>query len=391
MKKILVLNHFPTVYPPRSGGTLRYFHLYNQLSNYYDITLLSQSLSEVGERVEFSPTFREYKVQKDPLHKQISKEIQNKEMKYELPLIVNMKVSEQMTEYKRYYDDLYKTSDIIIHESPYLLKYDRYLGVDHKPRIYNSHNHEFLLAEQLWTNKKARKYLQSIYELEKKLVENADLIFATSEDERNSFLSMYNLDSSKIKLAPNGINPEEWIRRTMKSNGKTEALFIGANYPPNIEAVRYILQHLADQCPDIQFIIAGSCCKTFEIPTKSNVILLGKVSHKQKLKLFSQADIAINPMSLGAGVNIKTLEFLSAGIPLFSTPFGARGLNLIDMKHYIRVEKENFADKINTFCRDEKRLQKIASRGQEYINKNYSWFKLAKNIKKEIDRLINQI
>ena len=42
MRKILVLNLFPIVYPPVSGGTLRYYHLYHQLSKYYDITLLSQ-------------------------------------------------------------------------------------------------------------------------------------------------------------------------------------------------------------------------------------------------------------------------------------------------------------------------------------------------------------
>ncbi len=387
MMKILVLNHFPTVYPPRSGGTLRYYHIYNQLSAYYDITLLSQSLGDSGKIVQYSPTFREYKVQKDPLYKQLSIRIQNKEIKYELPLIVNMKLSRHATLYKHYYDDLYKESDIIIHESPYLLGYDRYMGADHKPRIYNSHNHEFLLADQIWNNEGARRYLPSVYKREKKLVQEADLVFATSEMERNSFLSLYNPDPQKIKLAPNGVNPEEWNRRTPRPGGNITALFIGANYPPNIDSVRYIIDHLADQCPDIQFIVAGTCCKTFERSTKSNVQLLGKISHQQKLELFAHVDIAINPMFLGAGVNIKTIEFLSAGIPLLSTRFGTRGLNLVDSKHYYRAEKEDFADKLKKVCQDIRQLRKIAERGQKYVNDHYSWFECAKKIKKEIDRL----
>lgn len=387
MKKILVLNHFPTVYPPRSGGALRYYHIYNQLSAYYDITLLSQSARRSGKIIRFSPTFREYRVQKDPLYKQISTEVQNMEIGYELPLIVNMKLSRQATIYKQYYDDLYKESDIIIHESPYLLSYDRTIGADHKPRIYNSHNHEYLLADQIWKNEEARRYLYSVYKREKKLVQKADLVFATSEMERNSFLSLYNPDPQKIKLAPNGVNPGEWNQRKPESGAKVKALFIGENYPPNIEAVRYIIDHLADQCPDIQFMIAGTCCIAFGISTKSNVQLLGRISHGQKLELFAHVDIAINPMFLGGGVNIKTIEFLSAGIPLISTQFGARGLNLIDAKHYFRAEKEDFAGKLKTVCRDEQQLQRIAAQGQKYINDNYSWFECVKNLKEEIDRL----
>jgi len=385
MKKILVLNHFPTVYPPRSGGTLRYYHIYNQLSAYYDITLLSQSLA--GDRVQFSPTFREYKVQKDPLYKQIRTKIDNKGIKYELPLIINMELSRQATIYKQYYDDLYKESDIIIHESPYLLGYDRFMGTDRKPRIYNSHNHEYLLADQIWKHEGARRYLQTVYKKERKLVQKADLVFATSEMERNSFISLYNPDPQKIKLAPNGVNPQEWYQRKPGSSAEFKALFIGANYPPNIEAVRYIIDHLVDQCPDIQFLIAGTCCNAFGISTKSNVQLLGTIRHKQKLELFAHVDLAINPMFSGAGVNIKTIEFLSAGIPLLSTPFGARGLNLIDSKHYFKAEKEDFADKLKTVCRDEQQLQKIAAQGQIYMNDNYSWFECAKNLKNEIDRL----
>jgi glycosyltransferase involved in cell wall biosynthesis len=388
IKKILVLYHFHTVYPPTSGGTLRYFHLYNELSLFYDITLLSQTSRHRGGVFQFSSTYREYKVEKDPLHKQITKDLQNSEATYEFASIINVELSKHPTLYSKYFDDLYRTSDIIIHESPYLLGYDRSLGLDDKPRIYNSHNHEYSLANQIWKNEEARKFLPSIYKLEKKLVDYADIVFATSEIERDSFIAMYKKDFKKVKLAPNGIYPNDWLQNKKKSKEKPSAIFIGAEYPPNTEAVNFIIHHIADKCPNIEFIIAGACCNSFSTIKKSNVKLLGRIRHKQKLSLLADVDIAINPMFSGAGVNLKTLEFLSAGIPLFSTRCGARGLNLIDKEHYIHAEIEDFADKINQFCHDNIYLNEMSSRGQKYINDNFSWSGIARSIYEEIEGIV---
>lgn len=92
---------------------------------------------------------------------------------------------------------MYNTSDIIIHESPYLLGYDRYLGLDNKPRIYNSHNHEYALAKQLWQCDSTKRYLPHLFELEKKLAITAQLVFVTSKNESNNMAIMYNIDAKK--------------------------------------------------------------------------------------------------------------------------------------------------------------------------------------------------
>ena len=154
-----------------------------------------------------------------------------------------------------------------------------------------------------------------------------------------------------------------------------------------LKLFNYIIHQLADKCPDIEFMIAGGCCHPFLHLKKSNVNLLGRIHHKQKLKLFADADLAINPILIGAGVNLKTLEFLSAGIPLFSTDCGARGLHLIDHKHFIHVEHENFADKLNQYYLNDPLLKEIASNGQKYIHDHYSWSKIAKSIQEEIEGL----
>ncbi|MCQ6535942.1 glycosyltransferase family 4 protein [Bacillus mycoides] len=389
MKKILVLNHFPTVYPPISGGTLRYFHIYNELSKYFDITLLSQSSERKGGLFQYTSTFKEYKVQKNNLHNSIMKKTKISQIKslYERSLILHIEFSKYPSMYKKYFEELYNNNDIIIHESPYLLGYDQYFSVDNKPRIYNSHNHEYVLAKQIWHDKTAIDYLPCIYELEKKLVTYTNLIFTTSQQEKDNMIAMYNINPIKVKLAPNGVSPSQWKvgKKTLKN--QLVALFIGSEYFPNVEAVKFIIHHLVDECPNIEFMIVGGCCNPFLHIKKPNLTLLGRIPHKQKLNLFLHADIAINPMFLGAGVNLKTIEYLSAGLPLFSTDYGIRGLNLKENEHYIRVNKDDFPKKLNFYCNNLLYLKKIALQGQRYININYSWESITKNIVKEINHL----
>ncbi|KXY30287.1 hypothetical protein AT269_09420 [Bacillus cereus] len=386
MKKLLVLNHFPITNPPLSGGTLRYFHIYNELSNYFNVTLLSQSCKRHTGFFQYSTTFREYKIAGPNLKHALIKKMGIKNF-YELLLVLNIELSNYPSEFQDYFEKLYNENDIIIFESPYLLGYDRYFGFDNKPRIYNSHNHEFELAKQIWRDTEAIKYLPHVYKFEKKLVTQANLVFTPSEQDRRNMINAYNASPSNIKIAFNGVSPEQW--QTNKKNFTTtpNALFIGSEYMPNIEAVDFIMNQLADQCPSINFTIVGNCCKPFSTIKKNNVLLLGKVTHQQKISIFSSTDFAINPILYGAGVNLKTLEYLSAGLPLFSTYYGVRGINLKKNEHYIHANRKDFSKKINHYTKDLSSLRKNAFVAQEYINSNYSWKKISLEIVNEIEKI----
>ncbi|MBT2689115.1 glycosyltransferase family 4 protein [Bacillus sp. ISL-47] len=389
MKRILVVNHFPVVNPPISGGTLRYFHLYKELSRYYDITLLSQTKGRKEGLFHYTPSFREYKVRKDSLFDEVRRKLPSSIPLYELGLIVNMELAKHDTTFKKQFERFYETSDLIIHESPFLLGYDRFLGIDGKPRIYNSHNHEYHLASQLWKDENSKAYLPDVFKLEQKLGAEADLIFTTSETERNSFIKVYKAAPAKVKLAPNGIHPGEWLPPEKNANEKPVGLFIGSEYPPNIDAAGFIVNELANKCPKLDFVIAGGCSNPFSKISRANVQLLGRIPHQSKLRLIASSNFALNPMFTGAGINIKTLEFLSAGLPLFSTAYGMRGLNAVAEKHYIPAQKNDFAEKLNQSVHNEKRLSQIALSGQQYINKNYSWQSIAKKMQNDMAKTLN--
>ncbi|GAB7055263.1 hypothetical protein JCM16163A_20090 [Paenibacillus sp. YK5] len=392
LRNLLVMNHFPTIFPPDTGGVLRYFHIYHQLSQCYDITLLSQKFTPKVEVIHYSDTFREFRMPVEDAHYRITEQLKSEgtgpEFSTHAALCCAL-IDEPARTFLHYYHRLYPTADIIIHDSPFLLKHDVHFGSDHKPRIYNSHNLESEFAKHVWYGARSHDYIKLVTRLEETLVRQATLVFATSEQERDGFIKAFSSDPSKIKIAPNGIHPGAWKPRIKKrtGNARVTAFFIGSMHQPNIEIVHFIISQLADLCGHMDFIIAGPCGDDFSHVDKKNINILGQIDEKEKLQLFSEVNIAINPASFGTGTNIKTLEFLSAGIPLVSTQVGVRGLHLVQGTHYLHAEKENFAMTLNRISGNKALLEKIALHGQSYVNQTYSWEGIAKKLKEQIDSL----
>ncbi|MDI3090075.1 glycosyltransferase family 4 protein [Priestia megaterium] len=395
MKKIMVMNFFPTIIPPNTGGVVRYFYLYHELSKFYDITLLSQKYTPEIETLHYSDTFREVKIPTDDIQHRIDEKLLNERIGPRFSTHAALScalLDEPPPTFHQYYKQFYKECDIVIHESPFMLKYDINFGLDNKPRIYNSANHESEFAKHVWYGRRSGKYINHVKRLEKSLVQNAAIVFATSQEDKESFINAFKVNPDKIKLGPNGINPGAWNQRVNNQSvdSKIKTFFIGSMHQPNIEIVDFIVSQLADKCENIDFIIAGQCGNGFSNLAKPNIKILGEVDEKQKLKLFSETDIAINPAFFGTGTKIKTLEFLSAGIPLVSTEVGVKGMELVKEKHYFHATHENFAFVLNTISEDQTLLETVALNAQRYINQNFSWEAIAKKMKKQIDALYKE-
>ncbi len=68
--------------------------------------------------------------------------------------------------------------------------------------------------------------------------------------------------------------------------------------------------------------MAGRICEW--LPDTPHVTKLGFVGDLKNV--FEAAPLAINPVLLGSGINIKLLEAMAAALPTVSTVTGARGL-----------------------------------------------------------------
>jgi len=261
MQKILVLNFFPAFTPPKSGGELRYYHLYRELSGYFDITLLSPtSTTGRAEVLTYADTLREYRVPKEEIHDRLHLALDKEAIGPECSALVCALSAKCPNAYHMGYLKLYSSADMIIHEFPYMANYDLFLGLDKKLRVYNSHNLESNLVEDMWSGPNAKKYKDYICYLEGKLTTKSHIVFATSPEEKEGFVEKFKIPESKIRLAPNGINPGELpCEMNIVKADRKKTLFIGSSHPPNIEAVHFIISELSTSCPEIDFHIAGGC------------------------------------------------------------------------------------------------------------------------------------
>jgi FkbM family methyltransferase len=390
MKRILVLNFFPAFTPPSSGGELRYYNLYSRLSRHFDITLLSPTYSDhKREVITHSTTFREHRIPKEAIHDQLHMQIYKEGVAAEVSALVCSLSARYPNVYHQEYLELQVNADLIIHESPYMLDYDLLLGLDRRPRIYNSYNVESDLVSQVWKGPYAQSYLDHIIELESRLIAASDLCFAVSTDEAQLFSVKYNVPLSRFCIAENGIAPEEFLPRTVKAKQRLEALFFGSLHPPNIEAANFIVNELSPMFPQIDFIIAGSCMKANMTGLPANVKTLGKVDNDRRLQLFATADIALNPMLSGAGTNLKALEFLAAKLPMLSTPLGARGLDLVNEKHALIATHETFHSALQKMTKSPDLRKNLAESGTEHVIHRFSWDAIADRTAKRIQNYLS--
>ena len=130
----------------------------------------------------------------------------------------------------------------------------------------------------------------------------------------------------------------------------------------------------ADALPSMRFIIVGSACEYFkDRSVPSNVHMVGVVDADEKQIFLAAADLALNPMTDGSGSNLKMLDYFAAGLPVLSTPFGARGIDAQADTHYLTAEIQEFQFALVRWLIHKPRLQDMADRAEQLARKRYSW------------------
>ncbi len=162
-------------------------------------------------------------------------------------------------------------------------------------------------------------------------------------------------------------------RRGLPSRRPTNlAVFFASWHPPNLDAAEVLID-VADSVPEVVFVLAGSHSDHFRSRSvPPNVVLAGVVSEAAKATLLATADVALNPMRLGSGTNLKLVEYFAAGVPAVSTPFGARGLD-VDSRHLVLAETDQLPAAIRSVTSDPAAAAERAAAGRALVVGGYDW------------------
>lgn len=393
MKKILALNFFPAFVPISNGGESKLYNFYKALSKYHHVTLLTSTHPGVKEeKIYHTATFVERRIPKDKYFDQCWQNLESytSEGHGDLSAPAIAASAQYPTTMLAAYLSEYESADIIIHDFPFTVDFDIFLGIDSKPRIYNSHNCETELYQTLHPSEKSQPIVDLVSKAEKKLLNNADLILYCGESDYESFKKIAPQKESVMFYSPNGMvdNHRAILRRTTKV--KHSAVFVGSAHLPNVNAAIYIAKEIAPKCPNIIFDIIGNCLPAGEYV--KNVVRHGRVTDEEKVRLFENASIALNPMESGSGSNIKALDYFAYALPILSTPFGMRGFNTESGKNVIEGALEDFPDLLKQHLSDDDfaNTVEIGLAGKLFASENYTWDAIVANILPELDKLEKQ-
>jgi glycosyltransferase involved in cell wall biosynthesis len=181
--------------------------------------------------------------------------------------------------------------------------------------------------------------------LERAALEQADAVIFLSGEDRDRLTTSYGLQPGGRQMWQTcgvGVDTELFrpasdadraAAKAVLGLGGPVAIFAGSWHVPNRSALA-ALRAIAARAPEWTFLVVGSVGRREESSTRIRVS--GPVD--DTLPYFRAADVALNPMTEGSGVNLKVLEYLAMGLPTVSTRLGVRGLDVADSVQVAELE-----------------------------------------------------
>lgn len=254
--------------------------------------------------------------------------------------------------------------------------------------VYDAHNVEGLLRLGLLDDgARGTALARDVVRLELELCRAADLILACSAGDVDGFVRLYGIDGAKIRMVPNGafaaaLSPatakeREEVRGRLGLDASPLAFFIGSDYGPNGDAARFIADRVAPALPHTRFVIAGGVGKSLAgRALAANVMVTGAIEEAAKADWLRAADIAVNPMFAGSGTNVKMLDYFAAGLPVVTTPTGARGL--AGAAGAMRIaDASSFGEAVRGLVADAPLRLDMAAAARRAVERQFGWERIS--------------
>lgn len=273
------------------------------------------------------------------------------------------------------------------------------------PIVYDAHNVEFNREKETFTNnstysKLERFIINNYIGILEKLVciYIADHITSVSDNDKEIFIRSHKLSEQKVTVIPSGCYIHKLPDKEYKINARNKIgidsdrviiFFHGSlPYAPNKNAFETIENYIAPKFEEINksvlFLVGGTGVSKFK---RANIISLG--FFEDLYNVMSTVNIAIVPLTKGAGTKLKVLDYLSAGLPIVTTKKGIEGIKSKNYEDSIIVDNvdEGFIDAIKYLIEDEQERKRIGENARKLAEEEYYWEKIGE----KLDKLFQKI
>lgn len=194
---------------------------------------------------------------------------------------------------------------------------------------------------------------------------------------------------------PHGVDYKYFTADQSIEKRANSLIFTGnMNYVPNIDAIQYfyteIFPQIQQEIPDTELWIVGKNSST-SLTLLSRDPAVHVMGHVPDLRDYmNQAQIALAPIRIGAGLQNKVLEGMSMSLPMVLTSVANEGIKAIPNKNILIGDTpESFASQVINLLKDNTKRDKIGRAAREFIVNNWSWEKHFDELEKMFYLLTN--
>jgi hypothetical protein len=179
---------------------------------------------------------------------------------------------------------------------------------------------------------------RSVKRAEQKACQHSDFLIALHQHDSDRLRHHYGRGADHI--LPITIDPPDPV--VVGEEASSHALFVGSLFKPNIDAITFLYEEVADLSP-VPIIVVGRHTERLKerFPDKPNFRILGTVD--DLAAWYDCAAIVLSPIRTGGGMKVKNIEALAYGKRVICTPHSAIGLEREVIKGYVRLA-ENAGD-----------------------------------------------
>ena len=200
---------------------------------------------------------------------------------------------------------------------------------------------------------------------------NCDIVMPQNVKDKN-LLVQDGIPEDKIHVIVPYYHDMGYIERKKLNH---DILFWGAMYrPENYEAAIWFIENVMPLLEDldVRFVVAGNRPpEKLKQYASSRVVITGFV--EDETPLFESSMCFVSPLLTGAGIKVKVIEALSAGIPILTNDIGIEGIPAVNGESYFHCEKpEEYSRIIHELYNNKIDTERLTTNQRKVIAKHFN-------------------
>jgi glycosyltransferase involved in cell wall biosynthesis len=269
-----------------------------------------------------------------------------------------------------------------------------------KKRILRLHNNEVRFFQEL--SKSSKGLLQKAFYhseavkfrmLSPRIMSKCDALWFISDYEMKEHVKKYPADCKKAFFVPPRVDRNGM--RHQKLEG-CRVLFVGTlGFANNSSAVEWYVSNVHQLLLDVvgyNFVVAGNTvdgsAEAMKKLAASHQSITLYENPKEIESLYGDAAVFVNPVFRGAGLKMKTINAIQAGLPIVTTSTGIEGTGLKHQTHVLVADTpREIAGCIRAIFNDRRMANELVRSAQEFVAREFDQERIIKESLSILDHL----